>query len=259
MVVGAHLDSVEAGPGINDNGSGTSGILEIAEQVAKLDQKPRNRLRFAFWGAEEAGLVGSTAYVDEQVESGGIDRIEANLNFDMIGSPNYARFVYDGDLSDSRAAAQRRARRLGPDRGAVQPLLRSPGSGLPAHRVRRPLRLRRVHCEHVPAGGLFTGAEGIKTEEQEALFGGVAGLAYDPCYHQACDTFFNLSENGAGRDVRRGGSQHVDAGPVEEPDHQRPGRRRRARPRRPSAPSAARPEVPRRSGDPLITDTPLTH
>ena len=45
----------------------------------------------------------------------------------------------------------------------------------------------------VPAGGLFTGAEGIKTREQEAMYGGAAGLAYDPCYHQACDTFFNLS------------------------------------------------------------------
>ena len=66
IVVGAHLDSVDEGPGINDNGSGSSGILEIAEQIAKLGDRPRNRLRFAFWGAEEAGLVGSTAYVAEQ-------------------------------------------------------------------------------------------------------------------------------------------------------------------------------------------------
>jgi Zn-dependent M28 family amino/carboxypeptidase len=101
IVVGAHLDSVDEGPGINDNGSGSGGILEIAEQIATLDTKPRNRLRFAFWGAEEAGLVGSTAYVAEQVENGMIDQIEANLNFDMIGSPNFVRFVYDGDLSDS--------------------------------------------------------------------------------------------------------------------------------------------------------------
>ena len=64
VVLGAHLDSVEAGPGINDNGSGSSTILEIAEQVAKQGTKPRNRMRFAFWGAEEAGLVGSTAYVE---------------------------------------------------------------------------------------------------------------------------------------------------------------------------------------------------
>ena len=65
--------------------------------MAKLKDHPRNRLRFAFWGAEEAGLVGSTAYVNEQVASGGIEDIEANLNFDMVGSPNFVRFVYDGD------------------------------------------------------------------------------------------------------------------------------------------------------------------
>ena len=118
IVVGAHLDSVEAGPGINDNGSGTSTILEIAEQVAKLEQDPRNRLRFAFWGAEEAGLVGSTAYVADQVANGGIDEIEANLNFDMVGSPNFVRFVYDGDVSDTRRR-RRRARRLGADRAGV--------------------------------------------------------------------------------------------------------------------------------------------
>jgi Zn-dependent M28 family amino/carboxypeptidase len=101
IVVGAHLDSVEEGPGINDNGSGSSAILEIAEEIAQLPRDPRNRLRFAFWGAEEAGLVGSTAYVNELVANGQIGQIEANLNFDMVGSPNFVRFVYDGDLSDS--------------------------------------------------------------------------------------------------------------------------------------------------------------
>ena len=101
IVLGAHLDSVPEGPGINDNGSGTSAILEIAEQVAKLKDKPRNRLRFAFWGAEDSGLVGSTAYVAQQVAEGKADEIEANLNYDMVGSPNFVRFVYDGDLSDS--------------------------------------------------------------------------------------------------------------------------------------------------------------
>jgi Zn-dependent M28 family amino/carboxypeptidase len=72
------------GPGINDNGSGSSAGLEIAEQVAELPQKPRNRIRFAFWGAEEAGLVGSTAYVEDLVESGAIEEVEANLNFDLF-------------------------------------------------------------------------------------------------------------------------------------------------------------------------------
>jgi Zn-dependent M28 family amino/carboxypeptidase len=195
IVVGAHLDSVEEGPGINDNGSGSSTILEIAEEIAQLDQRPRNRLRFAFWGAEEAGLVGSTAYVDEQIENGGIDQIEANLNFDMVGSPNFVRFVYDGDLSDSTP----------PPGGAPN------GSGQIERLFTRYFDRQGLETEPtafdgrsdygpfitpeagVPAGGLFTGAEGIKTEEEEAVYGGVAGLAYDPCYHQECDTFFNLS------------------------------------------------------------------
>jgi Zn-dependent M28 family amino/carboxypeptidase len=193
IVVGAHLDSVEAGPGINDNGSGTAGILEIAEEVAQLEDRPRNRLRFAFWGAEEAGLVGSTAYVAEQVENGGIDQIEANLNFDMIGSPNFVRFVYDGDLSNSPP----------------------PPSGAPAGSAQieqlflRYFRRQGLATEPtafdgrsdygpfisnmVPAGGLFTGAEGIKTEEQQEVYGGFAGMQYDPNYHEEGDTFFNLS------------------------------------------------------------------
>jgi Zn-dependent M28 family amino/carboxypeptidase len=193
IVIGAHLDSVPEGPGINDNGSGSSTLIEIAEQIARLKDDPRNRIRFAFWGAEEAGLVGSTAYVAEQVENGGIEEIEANLNFDMVGSPNFARFVYDGDLSDSAP----------PPSGAPE------GSGQIEALFNRYFQRQRLASEPtafdgrsdygpfiengVPAGGLFTGAEGIKTEAQEEKFGGVAGLAFDPCYHQACDTFFNLS------------------------------------------------------------------
>jgi Zn-dependent M28 family amino/carboxypeptidase len=194
IVVGAHLDSVDEGPGINDNGSGSGGILEIAEQIAKLDEKPRNRLRFAFWGAEESGLVGSTAYVEEQVENGTDDQIEANLNFDMIGSPNFVRFVYDGDLSDATPL---------PPSGAPA------GSGQIEQLFNR--YFDRQGLAYLPtafdgrsdygpfitngiaAGGLFTGAEVPKTPEQEAVFGGVAGLPFDPCYHQACDTFFNLN------------------------------------------------------------------
>jgi Zn-dependent M28 family amino/carboxypeptidase len=198
IVVGGHLDSVEAGPGINDNGSGTSTILETAEEVAELAQNPRNRLRFAFWGAEEAGLVGSTAYVDEQVANGGIDQIEANLNFDMLASVNFVRFVYDGDLSDSPP----------PPSGAPA------GSAQIEHLFQRYFQSQGLVSDPtafdgrsdygpfiangVAAGGLFSGAEGIKTQRQESIYGGFAGMPFDPCYHVpptngACDDFFNLS------------------------------------------------------------------
>jgi Zn-dependent M28 family amino/carboxypeptidase len=193
IVVGAHLDSVEAGPGINDNGSGTSGILEIAEQIAKLPNKPRNRIRFAFWGAEEAGLVGSTAYVDEQVANGTADQIEANLNFDMIGSPNFVRFVYDGDLSDSDPPPSGAPDGSGQIEGLFNRYFDRHGLAYEPTAFDGRSDYGEFIANGIPAGGLFTGAEGIKTEEQEAVFGGVAGLAYDPCYHQACDTFFNLN------------------------------------------------------------------
>ncbi|MCA2226155.1 M28 family peptidase [Nonomuraea aurantiaca] len=44
----------------------------------------------------------------------------------------------------------------------------------------------------IPAGGIFTGAEGIKTAAEAALFGGTAGVPNDACYHQACDTIANI-------------------------------------------------------------------
>jgi Zn-dependent M28 family amino/carboxypeptidase len=190
---GAHLDSVPEGPGINDDGSGISTQLEVAEQMAHLKQDPLNRVRFAFWGAEEAGLVGSTAYVADQVANGKIGQIEANLDFDMLGSPNFVRFVYDGDLSDSEP----------PPSGAPD------GSAQIEDMYLRYFRSKSLPTEPtafdgrsdygpfiengVPAGGIFTGAEGIKTPAEEAIFGGIAGLQYDPCYHQACDTFSNVS------------------------------------------------------------------
>ena len=57
IVVGAHLDSVGVGAGVNDNGSGSATILEIAEQMKKV--KARNTVRFIWFGAEESGLLGS--------------------------------------------------------------------------------------------------------------------------------------------------------------------------------------------------------
>ena len=96
VMAGAHLDSVPAGPGINDNGSGSAALLELAQQIAKL--KPENTLRLAWWGGEESGLVGSTAYVNglSQAER---DRIALYMNYDMVGSPNYIFMVYDADQS----------------------------------------------------------------------------------------------------------------------------------------------------------------
>ena len=98
-MAGAHLDSVQAGPGINDNGSGSAALLETALMMAKV--KPENTVRFAWWADEEDGLVGSADYVAglSQAER---DRIALYLNYDMVGSPNYIFMVYDADESTSR-------------------------------------------------------------------------------------------------------------------------------------------------------------
>jgi Zn-dependent M28 family amino/carboxypeptidase len=188
-VVGAHLDSVEEGPGINDNGSGSSTLIEIAEEIAELPRNPRNRIRFAWWGAEEAGLVGSTAYVADLLESGDIDDIEANLNFDMLASPNFVRFVYDGDNSTDEGAA-------GPPGSAeIEQVFLDyfESAGLEttptAFDGRSDYGPFIAPEAYVAAGGLFSGAEGVKTAEEEATYGGAAGSWYDPCYHQFCDTF----------------------------------------------------------------------
>jgi Zn-dependent M28 family amino/carboxypeptidase len=190
VVVGAHLDSVPEGPGINDNGSGSAGILEIAKQLSStgLYKNLQRPVRFAFWGAEELSLLGSEHYVANLSEDE-LSRIYANLNFDMIGSPNYARFVYDGDGSDGDPgpAGSGEIEKVFTDWFDSQGLASEP-TAFDGRSDYGPFI-----AVGIPAGGLFTGAEGVKTPEQVALYGGTAGVAYDPCYHQACDDMTNLS------------------------------------------------------------------
>ena len=97
VLVGAHLDSVRSGPGINDNGSGVAAVLETAAALGSAPQIT-NAVRFAFWGSEEIGLEGSTKYV-RGLARDQLDDIALYLNFDMLGSPNAGYFTYDGDQS----------------------------------------------------------------------------------------------------------------------------------------------------------------
>ena len=189
VMAGAHLDSVLAGPGINDNGSGSAAILETAVQLAKL--KPENTVRFAWWGAEESGLVGSTNYVNglTQAEK---DRIALYLNFDMIGSPNYIQMVYDSDESGFEAPVTVPLGSI-----AIEDLFESfyTLSDEPYDDAEFSGRsdYQAFINNGIPAGGLFTGAEVLKTAEQQTIWGGTAGAQYDPCYHAACDTFANVN------------------------------------------------------------------
>jgi Zn-dependent M28 family amino/carboxypeptidase len=191
VMAGAHLDSVLAGPGINDNGSGSAAILEAAEQLAHVDTQ--NTLRFAWWGAEESGLVGSTNYVNglSQAER---DRIALYLNFDMVGSSNYIFMTQDADQSSFPAPV------AVPD-GSVQIedlfesfyTLRGEPYDDAAFDGRSDYQAFIVN--NIAAGGLFTGAEVPKTAEQQGIWGGTVGEQFDPCYHEACDTFANNNDH----------------------------------------------------------------
>jgi len=191
VMAGAHLDSVLDGPGINDNGSGSAALLEAAEQLANI--KPRNTMRFAWWGAEESGLVGSTNYVNglSQAEK---DRIALYLNFDMVGSPNYIFMMQDADQSSFVAPVA-----VPPGSTAIEDLfeslytLRNEPYDDSAFDGRSDYQAFIVNG--IPAGGLFTGAEVRKTAEQASIWGGTVGAQFDPCYHAACDTFANNNDH----------------------------------------------------------------
>ncbi|HMJ35583.1 MAG TPA: M28 family peptidase [Baekduia sp.] len=196
VAVGSHLDSVVAGPGINDDGSGTSQDLEMALQYAKAVKNPTNHLRFLFFGAEEEGLLGSAAYV-ASLSQDQTDEIMAMLDFDMMASPNFARFVYDGDGSDFPGNE-------GPTGSDIIESLFTgywAGRGLASGTIPFDGRSDSVAFTDagIPSGGIFAGAEGIKSEEQVAKYGGTAGVAYDKCYHQACDTLANLNTQAMGQ------------------------------------------------------------
>ncbi|MEO9525682.1 M20/M25/M40 family metallo-hydrolase [Marinobacter alexandrii] len=189
VVVGAHLDSVAEGPGVQDNGSGSAAILETALQIARQEITPRNKLRFAWWGAEEAGLLGAEHYVNN-LSPRDIKNIALNLNFDMIGSPNFVRFVYDGDGSDTALAGPNGSKNIESVFLKYFEIM-----SLPVEPTAFDGRsdYGPFIAVGIPAGGLFTGAEGIKTADEAALYGGTEGEQYDPCYHLACDTFDNIS------------------------------------------------------------------
>jgi len=181
LMLGGHLDSVTSGPGINDNGTGSAGILEVALTVARENLKPKKHLRFGWWGAEELGLVGSNYYVN-QLPAAEKSRIKAYLNFDMTGSPNPGYFVYSASGQPSGSAQLQQVLQAGFS-GVVATELTSVGG-------------RSDHAAFaragIPVGGLFTGAETTKTSAQASKWGGQAGVAFDRCYHRACDTISNI-------------------------------------------------------------------
>ena len=188
VMSGAHLDSVPAGPGINDNGSGSAALLELAQALGNF--KPENTLRLAWWGGEEAGLLGSTAYV-EDLSPAELDRIALYMNYDMVGSPNYIQMVYDANESTFPAPVA-----VPPGSTAIERLYEQYYTLVDEPYDDAEFSGRsdyQAFIENgIPSGGLFTGAEEIKTAEQQGIWGGTTGAQFDPCYHLACDTVGNF-------------------------------------------------------------------
>jgi Zn-dependent M28 family amino/carboxypeptidase len=191
VMLGAHLDSVPAGPGINDDGSGTAFQLELAEQLAKPGTPPRNKIRFLWFGGEEDGLVGSQYYA-AHLSDAEVARTDMMLDTDMIASANFARLVYDGDGSTFGAELS------GPEgSGKIEKVLVDYWAkhGMVSEPIPFDGRSDYVGFidRGIPAGGVFAGAEAHKTAEQVAKYGGVQGEQLDPCYHEDCDNYSTLT------------------------------------------------------------------
>ncbi|NEB00058.1 M28 family metallopeptidase [Streptomyces sp. SID13726] len=184
IMSGSHLDSVTTGAGINDNGSGSAAVLETALAVSRAGFHPTKHLRFAWWGAEELGLVGSRYYVNS-LSTANRSRISGYLNFDMIGSPNPGYFVYDDDPAIEKTFKEYYAG-LG-----VPTEIETEGDGRSDHAP-----FKNVG---VPVGGLFSGADYVKTAAQAAKWGGTSGRAFDRCYHSSCDTTANIDDTALDR------------------------------------------------------------
>lgn len=181
---GAHLDSVSAGPGMNDNGSGSAALLENALTLARQNPTMQGRVRFAWWTDEEQGLNGSDFYV-RSLSSAQRSAITAYYNFDMIASTNGGYFV---NHVTSAAAAPMKAYW---DSLGLQPEENTEGAG----------RSDDYSFEQygIPTSGYAMGASARKTSAQAAKWGGTAGTSYDPCYHRSCDNLDNINTTGLDR------------------------------------------------------------
>lgn len=183
VMLGGHSDSVAEGPGINDDGSGSISVLEVAVQLTKY--RVNNCVRFAWWAAEEEGLLGSDHYVsvlsDEENQ-----KIRLFMDYDMMASPNFAYQIYNATNAANPKGSEE-LRNLYVDWYEEQGL----------NYTFIPFDGRSDYDGFIrggiPAGGIATGAEGVKTEEEVAMFGGEAGVWYDKNYHQIGDDLTNVN------------------------------------------------------------------
>ncbi|GLY47342.1 proprotein convertase P-domain-containing protein [Lentzea sp. NBRC 102530] len=183
---GAHLDGVSAGPGINDNGSGSAALLETALVLAQRNPSMTNKVRFGWWTDEEQGLNGSRFYVS-QLPSTERTKIKTYHNFDMVGSTNGGYFI------NNITSAQSVHMKAYWDSLGLSPEENTEG------------RNRSDDASFtnagIPASGYAMGASARKTAAQATKWGGTSGAAFDPCYHASCDTTANISDTHLNRAV----------------------------------------------------------
>ncbi|MGW6932753.1 proprotein convertase P-domain-containing protein [Lentzea sp. NPDC054927] len=183
---GAHLDSVSAGPGINDNGSGSSALLETALVLSRTNPTMLNKVRFAWWTDEEQGLLGSRFYVS-QLPATERTKIKTYHNFDMVGSINGGYFI--NNINSTQSAHMK---------AYWDSLSLSPEENTEGRNRSDDASFTNAG---IPASGYAMGASATKTSAQATKWGGTAGGAFDPCYHRACDTTANISDTHLNRAV----------------------------------------------------------
>ncbi|KAF2262228.1 aminopeptidase-like protein Y [Lojkania enalia] len=183
VMLGAHSDSVAEGPGINDDGSGSLSLLEVATQLTKYSVN--NAVRFAWWAGEEEGLLGSDYYVYALPEEEN-KKIRLFMDYDMMGSPNFAYQIYNAtNALNPEGSEELRDLYIAwyEEQGLNYTFIPFDGRSDYDGFIRN----------GIPGGGIATGAEGIKTKKEQEQFGGKAGDWYDPCYHQLCDDVGNVN------------------------------------------------------------------
>ena len=183
VMLGGHSDSVAEGPGVNDDGSGSVTVLEVAKQLSRF--RVNNCVRFAWWSGEEEGLLGSDFYANT-LSAEENKKIRLFMDYDMLASPNFAYQVYDARDKVNPAGSQ-----------ALRDLYVDWYGKNGVNHTYIPFDGRSDYDgfirNGIPAGGIATGAEGIKTKKEVAMFGGEDGVPYDVCYHQLCDNMSNLN------------------------------------------------------------------
>jgi hypothetical protein len=190
VVAGAHLDSVPGTPGINDNGSGVASLLEMVIQLFKMKLTHVNHIKFAWWAAEEIGLMGSKYYVKHTRlnNTTEFNNLAAYINLDMIASPNYIRAIITGDSVKNETLRR--------GHNAIRNLFETYFNKTKAPYDYMPFVAGSDYYPFaeagIPANGISTGGGGMKTEKFRSKYGGMANVMYDACNHQACDTLENI-------------------------------------------------------------------